>query len=140
MKKIMFAVLVMVLGVSTVAFAEETEKGEMPGMSQGTSVDNPMRMPMQGMEKKCFPMMGKTQMVATDEGGVIVLAGNRLMKYDAELNLVKEAELQMPMGPMGNRQCPMMGKMMDKGVAPVAVEPQEETVAPLAAESQEKTA
>lgn len=140
MKKIMLAVLAMVLCVSTVAFAEETEKGEMPGISQGASVDNPMGMPMQGMEKRCFSMMGKTQMVATDEGGVIVLAGNRLMKYDAELNLVKVAELQMPMGPMGNRQCPMMGKMMDTGAAPVAVEPQEKAIAPAVAESQEKTA
>ena len=125
MKKIIFSVLVMALLVSVTAFAEETEKGEMPGMSQGTSMDNPMGMPMQGMEKKCFPMMGRAQMVATDEGGVIVLAGNKLMKYDAELNLVKEAEVKMPMGPMGGKQCPMMGKMMEKKAAPSVDEPQE---------------
>ncbi len=115
MKKIIFAVVVLSLLVSAPAFAEETKKEGMPGMS------------MPGMEKKCGPMMGKAQMVATDEGGVIVLAGNKLMKYDADLNLVKEAEVKIPMGPMGDKQCPMMGKMMDQGAAPAASESQEKT-------------
>lgn len=111
MKKIILAMVVMSLLISSAAFAEETGKGEMPGM------------PIPGMENKGCSMMGKAQMVATDEGGVIVLAGNKLMKYDAELNLVKEAEVRMPAGPMGGKQCPMMGKMM----APGAAEPQEKT-------------
>ena len=89
-------------------------------------MDKPMGMPMQGMGKMCCAMMGKAQMVATDEGGVIVLAGPKLMKYDADLNLVKEVEVKMPM-PMGGKQCPMMGKMMDKGAAPAAAESEEKT-------------
>ena len=110
MKKIVLAVLALSLLISVPAFAKETETKEMPGMS----VDKAVGMPMPGMEKMCGPMMNKAQMVATDEGGVIVLAGNKLMKYDAELNLVKEAEVKMSMPPMGGKQCPMMGKMMDK--------------------------
>ena len=34
------------------------------------------------------------QMVATSDGGVIVMAGHKLFKYDKDLNLVKEVELK----------------------------------------------
>lgn len=54
-------------------------------------------------EGKC--MGCKPQMVATDEGGVFVLAGNKLIKYDADLNIEKEVEVKMP---MGGKMCPMM--------------------------------
>jgi hypothetical protein len=134
MKKIISAVAVLSLLISAPVFAEETKKEEMPlpGLSApeaggGMSMESSMGMPMSGMEKKCSPMMGKAQMVATDEGGVIVLAGNRLMKYDADLNLVKEADVKMPVGPMGGKQCPMMGKMMDPGAAPTPTESSEKT-------------
>ncbi len=92
-------------------------------------MDRGMGMPMQGKRMMGCPcaMMGKTQMVATEDGGVIVLVGNKLMKYGADLGLVKEVEVKMPMGSMGGRQCPMMGKMMDAGAAPEAAESQEKT-------------
>lgn len=35
-----------------------------------------------------------TKMEATSDGGVIILMGNRLLKYDANLKLVKEAEIK----------------------------------------------
>ena len=114
MKKIV-AVVVLLLLIAAPAFAEEMKKEAMPGMS------------MTDMGKKCCKMMGKAQMVATDEGGVIVLAGNKLMKYDADLNLVKEAEIKMPMGPMGGKQCPMMGSMKDSGAALVVAEAPKKT-------------
>jgi hypothetical protein len=127
MKKILWAVIVLTVLVSAPVFAEEMQKDDMPGMT----MDKPMGMSMPGTGKMGCRMMGKAQMVATDEGGVIVLAGNKLMKYDADLNLVKEARLKMPVSPMGGmmggKQCPMMEKMADQSPAP-------------AAESQEKTA
>ena len=123
MKKFIFAVLLLSFLFSMTAFSKEEKKSEMPGMS----MENPMEMPMPGMGKKCPSMMGKAQMVATDEGGVIVLAGNKLMKYDADLNLVKEVEVKMPMSPMGDKQCPMMGKMMEKNAVPAALESREKT-------------
>ncbi len=116
--------VVLALSVSAPAFAEETQKNEMPEMA----ADKPRGMPMPGMEKKCCSMMGKAQMVATEEGGVIVLAGSKLMKYDADLNLVKEAEAPMPMPPLGGKQCPMMGKMTGKDAAPATSESQEGTI------------
>ena len=110
MKKIILAVLALSFLISVPAFAEEMKKEEMPGM--------PMDKPMAGMGKMGCLMMSKAQMVATDEGGVIVLVGPKLMKYDADLNLIKEVEIKMPMPPMSGKQCPMMGKMMEKTAAP----------------------
>lgn len=63
------------------------------------------------------PMMGKS-MVASNDGGVIILAGNQLFKYDKDLNLVKTAELKIDMGGMQKRmqemgeKCPEMKQKM----------------------------
>lgn len=133
MKKIWGVVLVLSALVAVPAFAEEMKKDEMPGMAMDKSKGVQMPPPGLsaqgaggGMGKMCS-MMVKSQMVATDEGGVIVLAGNKLMKYDADLNLVKEVEVKMPMGPMGGKQYPMMGKMTEKSSAPDATESPEKT-------------
>ena len=40
-------------------------------------------------------MMGGSSMVATQDGGIIVLIGNKLLKYDKDLNLVKEVEIKI---------------------------------------------
>lgn len=100
MKKIFFAVLGLSLLVTFPVFAEETPKKEMT--------------PMIG--KECIGMGGQPSMVATDEGGVIVLAGNKLIKYDADLNIVKEVVVKVP---MGGKTCPMM-RSMDKDETPTA--------------------
>jgi len=120
MKKALLLFVALSFWVSLPAFAEEAvpEKGSTAGMAME------QRMGMMGCP---CAMMGKTQMVATEDGGVIVLAGNKLMKYDADLGLVKEVEVKMPAGSMGGRQCPMMGKMMDRGAAPEVAESQEKT-------------
>lgn len=122
MKKII-SVVVLSLLIAAPVFAEEVTKEAMPGMN----TDRPMG--MSNMGRKCFSMMGKAQMVATDEGGVIVLMGNKLTKYDADLNLVKEVEVKMPMGSRGGKQCSMMGKMMDPSAASAGEEPQEKAAA-----------
>ena len=57
----------------------------------------------------CGGLMGKA-MVASD-GGVIVLMGDKLLKYDKNLKLVQEVTIQIDMKAMWNRmseQCPMM--------------------------------
>jgi hypothetical protein len=59
-----------------------------------------------GKEEKGKPMMGicpmhkmmcdhmmKKQMVPTEDGGVIIMAADKLYKYDKDLNFVKDAEL-----------------------------------------------
>ena len=68
-----------------------------------------------GMPFIC-PMMGMPSMVATQDGGVVVLAGDQLQKFDADLNLVKEAKIQKPVPPM-------MKKKMGKTEKPEAIAP-----------------
>ena len=125
MKKVLSMVLVFSLGLSLPAFAEEvvSQKGSAPEMAMDQGAGMPM--PGKRMMGCPCPMMGKTQMVATDDGGALVLAGNKLMKYDADLNLVKEVEVKIPASPMGCRQCPLMGKMKERGVVPEVAEAQE---------------
>ena len=59
------------------AFAEEGQKGE----------------DFHGGKHKMMGMMHNDSLVATSDGGVAVLQGPRLLKYDASLTLVKEVEL-----------------------------------------------
>lgn len=117
MKKIIFSVVVLSLLIPVPVFAEETITKEMPGMFMNKPGEMPT-MPMPGMGP------GPMQMVAANEGGVIVLAYGRLMKYDADLNLVKEVHLKVPMGPMGDMQIPREGTV-DQAIASAVEESQE---------------
>lgn len=67
--------------------------GPGEGMMGSSGKGNP------GMMGKMMGMMPKESLVATSDGGVVVLAGPRLLKYDADLMLVKEVELPKGKGP-----------------------------------------
>ena len=115
MKKSIVAITgVIVLTVSGLAFAQMPDKGKemmadkkemmegkggMMGMMGGKG--------MMGMMKMCQSMMNKPSMVAVGDG-VVVLSGKKLYKYDANLSLVKEADVKV-------EDMDMMGK--DKGMA-----------------------
>jgi hypothetical protein len=88
MRKYIFAVLlvVLVLGVATVSFAAD-DSMKCPMMGKGGMMG---MCPMHGMMMKS--MMEK-EMVATENGSVVVMAGNKLMKYDKDLNLKKEVTI-----------------------------------------------
>ncbi len=109
MKKIIFSLVVLSLLISAPAFAEETSQGGMP-VPVGQAQQN--------------------QIVLTNDGGVIVLVGPNLLKYDADLNLVKEAQVKMPTGPMNDMKTPMMGKwgQVRPDTALVAAESQEKPI------------
>jgi hypothetical protein len=86
----------------------------------------PMKKEMM-MDGKKMLMMGpmmkamEKSMVATEDGGVIVLAGNKLIKYDKDLNVVKEADIKVDMVAMQKqmsemmKMCPMMKDGMKEG-------------------------
>ncbi len=83
---------VIVLTVAGLAFAQMPDKGkEMMGdkkeMMEGKGG-------MMGMMKMCQSMMNKPSLVAVGDG-VVVLSGKKLYKYDANLNLVKEADIKV---------------------------------------------
>jgi hypothetical protein len=63
------------------------------GMRQGGGMMGCPVCPMQ-------EVMGRTSMV-TASNHIFVLAGNKLLKYDLNLNLVKEARIKMPEPGMG---------------------------------------
>jgi hypothetical protein len=76
---------------------------------------------MMGSNDMCGTMMGSMMghcMVASGDGGVIVMMGDKLMKYDRDLNLVKEVEVAIDMEHMSARMaqmmamCPMHKNMM----------------------------
>ena len=58
------------------------------------------------------PMMCKSMMdkalVATSDGGVILMAGCKLVKFDKDLNKVKEAQIEIDTKEMQNKMCEMM--------------------------------
>lgn len=72
--------------------------------------------PVHGMMMK---QMMDREVIAAADGGVIILAGNKLAKYDKELNLVKEVEIKADLAGMqkvmqeAKENCPMCKKMSD---------------------------
>ena len=70
----------------------------------------PQMCPMHTM--MCQGMM-KKEIIATQDGGAIVMACNKLYKYDKDLNLVKEVELKADQD-MKEKMQQMMKECMDK--------------------------
>ncbi|MFA5167072.1 MAG: hypothetical protein WC530_00920 [Candidatus Omnitrophota bacterium] len=126
MRKIILAVVILSLLVSVPAFAQETEREELPfqGALGGAS-------PAAGggmmSSEAGFPTM------ITVPNGVIILAETKLLKYDYDLNLVKEVKIPMR---SGDKQNPLAKKSPEKDALPVATQSQEVTTA---AELQETT-
>ena len=120
MKKIIFMFLAAAVCMSflSVSFA-----GDMGGKRGDKKWDKKeckegMGCPMCHMNKSM--MMGERKLVATQDGGAILIIGNKLIKYDAQMNIVKEVEIKMDMEAMKKSMeemkanCPMCSKMQDK--------------------------
>ena len=142
MKKVVVLAVAGVFLASSFVFAEEnknsmTGKAGHRGMMKGDVKEEGMMMrtkmksdkmgvcPIHGM------VMGKMMersLVATEDGGVIVLAGNKLYKYDKDLNLLKEAEIKFDMSEVQKMmtqmraECPMSQKMSGHPMTDAAAE------------------
>src|SRR3989339_1387730 len=84
------------------------------GMGRGMM----MKPDMMGKCPICMSMMQK-QMVATEDGGVVVMAFGELIKFDKDLNVVKQAEIPFDPEKMEAKMQKMMQncpfcKMMQK--------------------------
>lgn len=112
MKKITFlAILAMCFMVSGISFAQENA-AEETSMSMDKEMKKPGMMKKKGsMHGMMMKKMMQKEMVATEDGGVIVLIGNKLMKYDKDLNLVKEVEIKWDMEAMKKRMKECMNMM-----------------------------
>jgi hypothetical protein len=74
----------------------------------------------------CMGAMMKSMMsksvLETKDGGLVVMVGNKLMKFDKDLNLVKEVEVKVDVTGMQemmeqimkNCPCPLRKQMMEK--------------------------
>ena len=117
---------VIVLTVSGLAFAQMQDKSkemmaEKKEMMEGKGG-------MMGMMKMCQSMMNKPSVVAVGDG-VVVLSGKKLYKYDANLNLVKEADIKVEeMGMMGKGR-EKMGMDGDDEGSDAATKPAEDHAA-----------
>jgi len=95
MSKVIMLVAV-IISFSAVSFAADAAQTGGPMMGGGM-----MSGGMMGSGKgDCMGSMGTmmgmmNSLVATSDGGVVVMIGNKLYKYDKNLNLVKEAEIKV---------------------------------------------
>jgi hypothetical protein len=77
-------------------------------------------MSMCPMHETMMKMMMQKSLVPTADGGVVVVADAKLMKFDKDLNLVKETEIKIDMEVMQKKMtnmmqgCPMCNTMMQK--------------------------
>jgi len=124
MKRIIPAavVILMAAGVAYLAFAAD-QPGTM--MGKGAMPDSNMPMMHKEMMGKMMPqmcpmhsMMAQGMMhkeiVATQDGGVIVMYDNKLLKYDKDVNFVKEVELKIDTKAMQEKMQQMMKECMEK--------------------------
>ena len=72
---------------SVVAFAQGSDDKNQPAVEEKTQEKQMAKERMGGMVMQMMGTMQK-QMVATNDGGVIVMTSNKLLKYDKDLNLV----------------------------------------------------
>jgi hypothetical protein len=74
----------------------------------GGSMGGPMGGPMCGHGGKCGHGGASQSLVATTDGGVVVLCGNHLIKFDKNLKQISDVELKCSC-------CPKMGMVDGKG-------------------------
>lgn len=119
MRKAVTAVLIvlMLTVLCSFALAQESKESMMgkgmmqgPGMSGQAMMDDTKMSGSDAMCKLMCSMMSDKSMAVTEDGGVIVLMGNKLSKYDKDLNLVKETEIKIDTAGMQK----MVGDMMEK--------------------------
>jgi len=97
-----------------------SKPGTMPSGMQGMMDKGPM-MPMCPMHHMMMGSMMSKAIAPTEDSGIIVLAGDKLIKYDKDLNLVKEVKIEMDMEGMQKKMsqmmegCPMCKGMMQGG-------------------------
>jgi hypothetical protein len=112
MKKSVLAVTaVLVLSVSGIALAQmDKDKGMMDDKGMGMGMMKEGMMGKKDMMHGMMKMMMEKTVVATSDGGIVIVSANKISKYDKDLNLVKEVELKAPTMEEMQKMCPMMGK------------------------------
>jgi hypothetical protein len=101
MKKIFFVLLAVVICMSFISVSFAIDMGDKK-YDKKDKMDYPM-----------YKMMSSKELLATQDGGVVLMLGNKLIKYDANINLVKEVEIKIDIEAMQKtmeemkKSCPM---------------------------------
>ncbi len=105
MKKTAILFALIFTAACSFAAAEEQQDAQQPDAQRSEMPqDGPGMMGGGRMGMKGGPMMSiHPTLVATSDGGVVVLMGKKLVKYDRDLELVKEVELKGGLMPMSKR-------------------------------------
>jgi hypothetical protein len=128
MKRTMIATMVILLvaGITYFVFAADQPGGMMDkGMMAKQAMMDGNDMMHKGMMGKMMPqmcpmhtMMAQGMMhkeiVATSDGGVVVMYDNKLLKYDKDVNFVKEVDLKIDAKAMQEKMQQMMKDCMEK--------------------------
>ena len=118
MKRLTCVVVLTVLALAASAISFAQEPGTMKGQMMGKGMKSGKMKMHPGLSMMKRMMSG--QMVATKDGGVIVMMGNKLLKYDKNLNLKKEVKIKMDIEDMHKmmmqwkEKCQMYKKMMEE--------------------------
>jgi hypothetical protein len=132
MRKFVCFMTALVILSPMVLLADETSKNEdmsvtpqekiltVPRHEMGVRVDM-----HKGISCPCCGMMGKASMEMAQDGSVVVLMGDKLLKYDKDLALVKQVEVPVP--EMIVKRHSMGGEAAEKDSASVAAGPREKT-------------
>jgi hypothetical protein len=103
-------------GKDTIMGKEKMEGGMMGDM--GMMMNQGSMMGMCPMHEMMMRMMMSKSLVTTEDGGIVVMVGNKLLKYDSNLELKKEVEIKMDMEGMQKtmmqmqKNCPVCRQMM----------------------------
>lgn len=129
MRRMVFTLIFTALFMAggSITFSQESEKTKpstseekmMMGqaMEGGMMGAKGMMMRPQGkmmMMSSMYGMMMGKYIVATKDGGVVVMVGNKLLKYDKNLELKKEVEIEIDM-PNMQKMREKCFKMMEQG-------------------------
>lgn len=82
-----------------------------PGGPGGMGMNPQMMMGMQKMREQAVK---NREMIATSDGGVVIMIGNKLLKYDKELRLTAKGEVPVDTASM-KKKMDMMKDKMGKG-------------------------
>ena len=112
--------ITLILFLATISFSVFANGKEVRDTQQKNSFGmmGSMTMMNRGKMRKMMPkmygmmnMMSKS-IVAVKDGGVIVMVGNRLLKYDKNLNLKKEVQINVNIPQMMKKMRARYSKMM----------------------------
>jgi hypothetical protein len=113
MKRALFIVVLAVTVMIASFVLAQDQKAPMTGKEAQAGMMSRQGMmgqgEMWGMRDMMMGSMMDHSMVASGDGGVIVMIGDKLMKYDKDLNLVKEVQIAIDLNHMNE----MMTKMME---------------------------